>query len=57
MLTMSKNVTRIALGGLVVFGSALAFLLGAHAGARLDHGTRAVTVAHPPSLPQAVARR
>lgn len=59
MVAVSKTVNfRLAsIAVAVLFGSALAFLLGARAGASLDHKTRSVTVAHTPVPGVAVANK
>jgi hypothetical protein len=43
-----KTVRFAAIAATLVLGSALAFFLGARAGASLSHQTRAVTVGHAP---------
>ena len=53
--TVNLRLASIAMA--VVLGSALAFLLGARAGASLDHKTRTVTVAHTPVPGVAVANK
>jgi hypothetical protein len=50
-MTASKNkavIRSISIGGCIVLGSALAFLLGVRVGGNLDHRTRSVTIAHTP---------
>jgi hypothetical protein len=62
--TKSKtpNLRLASVAASVVLGSALAFLLGAQAGARLDHKTRSVTisaqtVAHTPVAADVIAHK
>ncbi len=55
--TKTVNLRLASIAMAVVLGSALAFLLGARAGASLDHKTRTVTVAHTPVPPVAVANK
>lgn len=66
MLAATKSTLNLRLASIaasVILGSALAFLLGAQAGARLDHKTRSVTisaqtVAHGPAADvQSVAHK
>jgi hypothetical protein len=61
-MTSSKNrvvLRSVSIGASILLGSALAFLLGARAGANLDHRTRTVTIAHTPqqTAPAHVAAR
>lgn len=52
----STQCRTLAVGAFGLFGSALAFLMGAHIGNSLDHHVRTLTVARVPIPALAVAR-